>query len=351
MIKTLTIGRKPPARRRSSASSAPSSRTTRRARSSTRWWASSRSPTPRCTRAASRDATRLLGEQRSPRLLVVDICRRRAAAVGRERAGRGLRARRDRDRDRRPQRCRPVPRPDQQRRQRLSGQADHAGAAPEVAAERASRAPARAGRAIGAAGWSPSPARAAASAPRCSRPASPGPSPTGAAAGWRWSISTCSSAPSPWRSISSRRPGLREALEHPGRIDAPVRRPGDGPPVGHALRAQRRGVAGRAGGRRHVVARHPAQGAAQQVPLCRGRRAAAGVAGDPARAAERDQPRPGHRSVAGRHARHAAAAHACCRRPTRPARSPSWPTVSASTATARSRARSSRPPSAGRSTS
>ena len=197
--------------------------------------------------------------------------RRRAAAIGGQRAGRGVRARRDRDRDRRPQRCRAVPRPDQQRRQRLSGQADHAGSDSKVAAERRRErhagTPERSARPAGRR----QPARAAASAPRCSRPASPGRSRNRrrrrvALVDLDLQFGTVALAldlePSP---------GLREALEHPGRIDAPVRRPRHGPAVRHALRAQRRGVAGRPGRRRHVLARHPAQGAAQQIPLRGGR--------------------------------------------------------------------------------
>ena len=121
-----------------------------------------------------------------------------------------------------------------------------------------------------------------------------------------------------------------------------VRRSRHGPAVRHALRAERRGIARRSGRGGHVLAGHPAQGAAQQVPLCGGRPAAPGLAGDAACHAACDESDARDRPVAGRNARHAAAAVDCCRRPTRPARSPSSPTASASTATARSDARNSR---------
>ena len=103
-------------------------------------------------------------------------------------------------------------------------------------------------------------------------------SPTGAAAGSRWSISTCSSARSRWRSTWSRRRACARRSSSPGRIDALFV---DRAMVRHSdtlLRAQRRGIAGRAGRARHVRARHPAQGAAQQVPLCHRRPAATGLA-------------------------------------------------------------------------
>ena len=244
--------------------------------------ASWRSRTPRCTRAASREATRLLGEQRSPRLLVVDIsgvelplsavnelaevCEpgvtviaigdRNDVGLFRDLINNGVSD----------YLVKPIA-PALMQKSLLN----------VVESATQGRQNDRRGRLVAVAG-----ARGGVGA-------------TMLATGIAWTIANrrrrrvalvdldlqfgtvalaldLEPSPGPARGAGASGPD-RRAVHRP-RHDQAVR---------HALRAQRRGIAGRPGGGRHLLARHPAQGAAQQIPLCRGRPAAAGLAGDAVR--------------------------------------------------------------------
>ena len=230
----------------------------------------------RCTRAASARPPRLLGEQRSPRLLVVDIsgvdlplsamnelaevCEpgvtviaigdRNDVGLFRDLINNGVSD----------YLVKPITPALMQKS--LLNVVENADAGP---AERAAR---PAGRR--------QPARAAASARPCSRPASPG-----RIANRRRRRVALVDLDLQFGTVAlaldlEPSPGLREALEHPGRIDALF--------VERAMVRQSDTLYVLSGeeslgeplARRHRVARHPAQGAAQQIPLsswstCRGR--------------------------------------------------------------------------------
>ena len=102
-----------------------------------------------------KDAVKHLGEQRSPKLLLIDVSGSDLPLSDINALADVCEPGRDRDRGRRPQRLRPVPRPAAARRRRLPGQADHAGPAAEGDPRR-DRAERRGqGQPASSASWSP----------------------------------------------------------------------------------------------------------------------------------------------------------------------------------------------------